>query len=147
MMATRLDDLAQHFDPNLYLPIDGVIYQVPAPSIGEADRLRPLIWSSKASEFGPDLEWRECVKILGSAYAEMVAHELPAPYVAHAGRTALLHFCSGPQGPELGRAHWQFAHITERLDVVKLMDQLADEAEKARNEQAARDAMSAAHGG
>ncbi|ROZ89014.1 hypothetical protein [Gordonia sp. OPL2] len=142
-MATHLDDLASHYDPDLLLPIDGVLYRIPAPSIGEADRLRPKLWGAEARVFGPDEEWAECIKILGTAYAEMVAHEIPAPYVGHAGRTALIYFCSGPQGGELARAHWQFIHITERINVPKLMELLGEEAERIRNEDAAREAINA----
>lgn len=140
-MATRLDDLSQHFDPDLYLPIGGVIYQIAAPPIGEADRIRTKLWGPEAREFGPDEEWRECVKVLGAAYVEMLANEVPSRFVDHAGRTALIHFCSGPQGPELGRAHWEFAHLAERIDVVKLMEFLADEQEHRANADAAREAV------
>ncbi|UCZ89067.1 hypothetical protein [Gordonia sp. WA4-43] len=142
-MATRLDDLSRHYDPDLYLPINGAIYQIKAPSIMEVERIRPKLWGREAAEFGPDEEWRECVSILGAAFFEMLANEVPAPYVGHAGRTALIHFCSGPQGPELGRAHWIFTGIGERLDMVKMLEHLADKAERARNEQAAREAMKA----
>ncbi|QYW00745.1 tail assembly chaperone [Gordonia phage Sahara] len=145
-MATRLDDLSRHYDPDLYLPIDGAIYQIKAPSIAEVERVRPLIWTAQASEFGPYEEWRECVKILGAAFFEMLANEVPAPYVNHAGRTALIHFCSGPQGPELGRAHWIFTGIGERLDMVKMLEHLAYKVERENNEKAARAAMKKADG-
>lgn len=140
-MTTRLGDLAKHFDPDLLLPIGGTIYRVPAPSIGEADRIRPKLWGPEATTFGPDDEWRECVKILGTTYADMLVDGVPAPYVSRAGRTALIHFCSGPQGPELGRAHWHLADLADRIDTVRLMEFLADEAEKRANAKAAREAM------
>lgn len=140
-MSTRYEDLGGYFDPDLLLPIGGTLYRIKAPTIGEADRIRPKLWGPEARTFGPDEEWAECVKILGDAYAQMVADGMPAPYVAHAGRTALIHFCSGPQGPELGRGHFQLAHITDRVDVPKLMETLIDQSEQAEHESAARAAM------
>ncbi|QHB37244.1 tail assembly chaperone [Gordonia phage Gudmit] len=144
-MATRLDDLSLHYDPDLYLPINGQIYQIKAPSIAEVGRLRPMLWGPKAIEFGPQEEWRECVKILGDAFFHMLNNDVPAPYVNHAGRTALIHFCSGPQGPELGRAHWIFTGIGERLDMVKMLEHLADKVE--REAQAAADSEPTAANG
>ncbi|AOE44294.1 tail assembly chaperone [Gordonia phage Eyre] len=140
-MTTRLSDLSQHYDPDLYLPINGHVYQIKAPSIGDVERIRPMVWTSKREDFGPVEEWRECVKILGTAFFEMMANEVPAPYVNHAGRTALIHFCSGPQGPDLGRALWVFSGLGERLDMVKLLDHLADKVERDRNAAAAREAL------
>ena len=142
-MATRHDDLDEHYDPDLYLPIRGVVYQVPAPSIGEVDRIRPFLWGPEAEKFGPDLEQAEIEKMLGPAYLEMTTNEVPAPYVNHAGRTALIHFCSGPQGPELGRMHWAFAHLSERIDGPKLVAFMRAERDKKRNADAAREAMKA----
>lgn len=142
-MATRYDDLDEHYDPDLYLPIDGVVYQIPAPPIAEVDRIRPFLWGDKSEDFAPQLEQDEVAKILGPAYVEMTTNNVPAPYVNHAGRTALIHFCSGPQGPELGRAHWAFAHLSERIDAPKLLAFMRAERDKKRNADAARDAMKA----
>ncbi|WP_439030214.1 DUF7426 family protein [Gordonia terrae] len=140
-MTTRLTDLSKHYDPDLYLPINGHIYQIAAPSILDVERIRPKLWGNEVSEFGPNEEWRECVTILGAAFFEMLANAVPAPYVSHAGRTALIHFCSGPQGPELGRAYWIFTGIGERLDMVKMIEHLADKVERERNTNAARKAL------
>ncbi|WP_207842609.1 DUF7426 family protein [Williamsia soli] len=140
-MATRYDPLEDHYDPDLYLPIGDVVYQIPAPSITEADRIRPFLWGPEADGYKPDAEQADAEKMLGPAYLEMTKNEVPAPYVNHAGRTALIHFCSGPQGPELGRGHWVFAHLSERIDVQKLMKYMAAERDKKRNQDAAREAM------
>lgn len=142
-MATRYDDLDKHFDPDLYLPISGTVYQVPAPEIAEVDRIRPFLWGPEVDNFTPEMEQAEIEKILGPSYAEMTTNHVAAPYVNHAGRTALFHFCSGPQGPELGRQFWAFAHLNERIDAVKLLEFIRVEREKKRNQDAAREAMKA----
>lgn len=142
-MATRYDDLDQHYDPDLYLPIRSVLYQVPAPEISEVDRIRPYMWGPEAENFTPEMEQAEIEKILGPAYLEMAANHVPAPFVNHAGRTALFHFCSGPQGPELGRQFWAFAHLNERIDSLKLLEFIRAEREKKRNTDAASEAMKA----
>lgn len=151
MATTRFDDLSELLDPNLYLKADGIIYPVAAIDINEAERIHPLIWGPEARNFGPEDEWRECLKILGRAPADapespldlMRRRAVPAPYFGHMGRTALIHFCSGPQGPELGRAWWRWADLTERIDAAKLMEYLVQQEEYLANEQAARDAMAA----
>lgn len=117
-MATILDDLDLHYDPDLYLPIRGVVYRIPAPTISEADRLRQVAWST----MDPEREHTEIVKVLGTAHSEMESAELPAPYRDHAGRTAIVHF---GMSPELGRAHWTFAHLTARIDIEALIEEMA----------------------
>lgn len=134
-MATLLDDLDLHYDPDLYLPIRGTVYRIEAPPIHEADRVRELVWTKNLD---PRTEHAEIVKILGGigkdgkprtdgAYAQMAANEVPAPFVSHAGRTAIIHFGASP---ELGRAHWTFAYLTERINIDELIDNLAESAPK-----------------
>lgn len=138
-MATQYDDLAARFDPDLYLRIDGVVYRVAAVDIEEAQRLSDLIWGPGRFELGPLEEMRECERILqrvphdgqASAWDAMTANNIPGRWVYHAGRTALIHFGSGPQGAELGNGHWRLADLSTRIDVAKLLETLVAEQREA----------------
>lgn len=116
-MATVLDDLDLHYDPDLYLPIRGVVYRIAAPSVSEADRLRTVVWD----KLDADAEHSEIVKVLGAAHQLMVDAEIPAPYRDHAGRTAIVHY---GMSAEMGRAHWKFAHVTQRIDIAALIEEM-----------------------
>lgn len=117
-MATELDDLTLHLDPSLYLPIRGTVYEIPAPSITEADRLRELIW---AEALGPEDLHAEIVKVLGPAHAKMAADGVLSTERDHAGMTAIVHFGASPT---LGRAYWEFEHLASKVDIAALLDRI-----------------------
>lgn len=119
-MATVLTDLNEIYDPDLYLPIRGMVYRIPAPTIVEGDRLRTLVWDS---ELTPQELHDEIVKILGPAHQQMVDDEIPAPYRDHAGCTAIVHFGASTQ---LGREYWMFSFLGEMIDIDALITRLLD---------------------
>ena len=116
-----LRDLTEFYDPDLSLPIGGVIYTITCPGISEADRLRLLVMDQSLTA---GQEYEEIVKILGPAREEMAANGVPDTMAMHAGRTALLHFGASP---DLGRANWQFAQLADFVDVQALLDAAADD--------------------
>ena len=118
-MATVLTDLDQIYDPDLYLPIRGMVYRIPAPTVDEADRLRDLIWEKKLH---PQVLHQEIVKILGPAHQQMLEDELPVSFRNHAGRTAIIHFGAST---EMGKHFWLFDHLTEIIDIDVLIEQLS----------------------
>lgn len=122
-MATTLGELDDHVDFDLYLPINGVTYRIAAPSIEHAERVRMLPWLSY-EELPADAELAELETLLGPALVQMREHGVSAPVMYHAGRTAVVHFAF-PQGPELGRVYWLLGDLTQRLDFVALMRELA----------------------
>lgn len=119
-MATVLTDLDQIYDPDLYLPIRGMVYRIPAPTVDEADRLRDLIWEK---QLHPQVMHQEIVKILGPAQQQMLEDELPVSFRNHAGRTAIIHFAGST---EMGKHFWLFHHLTEVIDIDALIAQLLD---------------------
>ncbi|WP_067565799.1 DUF7426 family protein [Nocardia acidivorans] len=125
-----LRDLAEFYDPDLSLPIGGVIYKVKSPGVTEADRLRLLVLDDTLSAAK---EYDEIVKILGPAREEMARNGIPDTMAMHAGRTALLHFGASPS---LGRANWQFAQLADFVDIQAVLDSSTadDEAKDARAE-------------
>ncbi|MHA4848564.1 hypothetical protein HYG77_04745 [Rhodococcus sp. ZPP] len=117
-MATILTDLDEIYDPDLYLPIRGMVYRIPSPTVSEADRLAELIWKKKLH---PQVMHEEIIKILGPAHDQMVEDELPAPFRNHAGRTAIIHFAVDV---DMGRQFWLFDHLTEVIDIDVLIERL-----------------------
>jgi len=111
-----LRDLSEFYDPDLSLPIDGVIYKIKSPGIREADRLRLLVLDDNLSAAQ---EYEEIRKILGPAREEMARDGVPDTMAMHAGRTALLHFGGSPS---LGRANWQFAQLADFVDIQAVID-------------------------
>lgn len=123
-MATRLGELDSHVDFDLYLPIDGVLYRIPAPTYKAAERLRKLPWMSH-KQLPANKELREIERVLGPALIEMRDNSVSAPRVYHAGRTAVIHFAF-PQGPEMGRLHWMLGDLNARVDFRSMMKLLAE---------------------
>ncbi|MFI5778140.1 hypothetical protein [Nocardia sp. NPDC051570] len=125
-----LRDLSEFYDPDLSLPIGGVIYKIKSPGISEADRLRLLILDETLSAAQ---EYEEIRKILGPAREEMARNGVPDTMAMHAGRTALLHFGGSPS---LGRVNWQFAQLADFVDIQAVLDSSTadDEAEASRVE-------------
>ena len=123
-MATLLGSLDARVDFDLYLPIDGIVYRIPAPALAEADRLRELPWLSY-KELPADVELAELEKLLGPALDQMRRNDVKAPRVYHAGRTAVIHFAY-PQGPQMGRIHWLLGDLSARIDFVSLQQMLAE---------------------
>lgn len=107
-------ELTEFFNPDLHLPINGVVYRVKCPGRTEANRLRELI-------LDPNLtvaqEQAEISKLMGGAEALMTEHDLPDTMVTHAGRTALMHFGGGP---EMGRANWELMQLGTLSDLEEL---------------------------
>lgn len=122
-MATLLGELDAHIDFDLYLPIDGVVYRIPAPPLHYADRLRKLPWLSY-EELPADAEMDELETILGPALDQMRRNNVSAPRVYHAGRTAVIHFAFS-QGPQMGRIWWLLGDLTSRIDFKALMEAVA----------------------
>ncbi|MFI5778700.1 hypothetical protein [Nocardia sp. NPDC051570] len=116
-----LRDLSEFYDPDLSLPIGGVIYKVKSPGITEADRLRLLIIDETLSAAD---EYDEIIKILGPAREQMARNGVADTMAMHAGRTALLHFGGSPS---MGRANWQFAQLADFVDIQALLDSKADD--------------------
>lgn len=114
-----LKDLDTYFDPDLHLPIKGKRYRVPAPVWEEADRLSALV----ADNGIPPVEQRaEAIKVLGTAFDEMVADNVPWPMILHAGRTAICHFGFSPDMAEI---HWQMAQLGKLVDLESVGDMLS----------------------
>ncbi|QIS18527.1 DUF7426 family protein [Nocardia terpenica] len=111
-----LRDLTEFYDPDLSLPIGGVIYKITCPGITEADRLRSLVADETLTA---TQEYAEIITILGQAREEMASNGVPDTMAMHAGRTALLHFGGSP---DLGRAHWQFAQLADFVDIQAMLD-------------------------
>ncbi|MBH0778824.1 DUF7426 family protein [Nocardia bovistercoris] len=109
-------ELTEFYDPDLLLPIGGVVYRVKCPTIGEADRLRRLIVDDSVTS---DQELEEIIKILGPVRDEMAANGVRDTMALHAGRTALLHFGGTPS---LGRANWQLGQLGDLLDMQSILD-------------------------
>ncbi|RJO69769.1 hypothetical protein D5S18_28110 [Nocardia panacis] len=114
-----LRDLSEFYDPDLSLPIGGVVYKIKSPGIREADRLRLLIIDDSLTAAQ---EYEEIVKILGAARGDMARDGVPDTMAMHAGRTALLHFGGSP---DMGRANWQFGQLADFIDIRDVID--ADE--------------------
>ena len=123
-MATLLGELDERLDFDLYLPIDGVLYRIPAPTYKAAERLRKLPWLSY-KQLPPAKELKELERVLGPALAQMRDNNVSAPRVYHAGRTAVIHFAF-PQGPQMGRAWWLLGDLTARIDFAMLQRFLAE---------------------
>lgn len=107
-------------DPDLYLPIAGSRYRVAAPSKTRTDELRAAVASGVAGDAERDLYER----LLGDTVDAMVADEVPDVYIAHAGRTAVLHFA---MGPEVGAVHWQLGVLGTAYSVADLLAALRDD--------------------
>ncbi|KZM75743.1 hypothetical protein [Nocardia terpenica] len=116
-----LRDLTEFYDPDLSLPIGGVLYKITCPGITEADRLRSLVADETLTTAQ---EYAEVVKILGPVREEMARNGVPDTMAMHAGRTALLHFGGSP---DMGRAHWQFAQLADFVDIQAMLDAGTDD--------------------
>ena len=115
-----LKDLDTFFDPDLYLPIRGKRYRVPAPDFEEAERLREVV----TIEGVPPVEQiAEAVKVLGPAFQDMVADNIPWPMILHSGRTAIIHFGFSP---DMGEVHWHMAHLARLVDIDEVSTALAN---------------------
>lgn len=127
----QLRDLTEFYDPNLYLPINGKSYKVPAPPKKKADELRLLIVDQTVTQ---EQERTEFEALLGPALDEMVADKVPDPVITHAGRTALLHYGGSAK---LGAANWHLSQLGELVDV----DRLVAEAKALKTQAAAAEAL------
>jgi hypothetical protein len=112
-MATVFRDLSEFFDPDLYLPINGKRYRIPAPTKVQADRIRDDVLYNFT--LTADEQYAELYKLLGPAYEEMQADKLPDVWITHAAVTAMLHFCAKP---EVGAFHWNFGRSAVVSDAV-----------------------------
>ncbi|MGW2095780.1 DUF7426 family protein [Promicromonospora sukumoe] len=115
-----LKDLADFFEPDLHLPIRGKQYRIPAPTYGEAKRLREVVVANSALPVTEQTS--EAIKVLGPALDEMVADDLPWPMILHAGRTAIAHYGASP---DIAEIHWAMAHLGKLIDLEKVAEQLA----------------------
>lgn len=77
----------------MVLPINGKGYTVPFLSIPAANRLREQIAPSAASEPMADLDF--CRLMLGDAFDEMAADDVPSAAMSRAAVTALADFQRG----------------------------------------------------
>ncbi len=111
----QLRDLADFHDPNLYLPIAGKRYKIPAPPRARALELRALIVDTALTA---EREREAYETLLGPALAQMEADQVPDPWIAHAGRTALLHFGGSPK---LGAANWHLGQLADVVDTEALL--------------------------
>lgn len=123
-MATLLGELDSRVDFDLYLPINGVVYRIPAPTYKAADRLRKLPWMSY-KQLPANRELKELERVLGPALVGMRDNNVSAPWVYHAGRTAVIHFAF-PQGPQMGRIWWLLGDLAARIDFKLLMQMLGE---------------------
>lgn len=87
-------DLADFFDPDLYLPIRGKTYQIASPNADDGLRLRN-IFSDPTAEFTDGDEIKEMQNLLGPVWDEMKADGVDWASLCHAGRTALFHYGLG----------------------------------------------------
>ncbi|WP_416565051.1 hypothetical protein [Nocardia testacea] len=111
-----LRDLSDFYDPDLLLPIAGVVYRVKCPGIKEADRLRLLVFDQSLTA---DQEHEEIKRILGPVREQMAGNGVPDSMATHAGRTALLHFGGNPT---LGRTNWELGQLGDIADIQALFD-------------------------
>lgn len=120
-MTVAFQDLAEVFDPDLYLPIRGKTYRVPAPDAARGLRLMALfrlgvaaqvsIETGLQAQLAPedlaklqldgDDETRYLKDCLGSAFEEMQADEVAWEYVQHAANTAFMRWTVGPDAAAL----------------------------------------------
>lgn len=114
-----LKDLDTFFDPDLYLPIRGKRYRVPAPDADESERLR---FQVMAEGVPPVEQIDEAIKALGSAFDEMRADNVPWPMILHSGRTAILHF---GLSPDMAEVYWSLNQLAKLVDLDRITDQLA----------------------
>jgi hypothetical protein len=112
-------DLDTFFDPDLYLPIRGKQYQVPAPDADESERLREQVMVEGVP---PVEQVHEAIRALGSAFDEMRADGVPWPMILHSGRTAILHF---GLSPDMADIYWGLTHLARLVDLDRIMDLLA----------------------
>lgn len=112
-------DLDTFFDPDLKLPIKGTTYTVPSPMWEHAKRLREVVG---AEGLPPVEQIDEAIKVLGSAFQEMVDDQVPWTMILHAGRTAIIHYGFNPDMAEI---HWQMAHLGKLVDLEHVGDILS----------------------
>lgn len=112
-------DLADFFDPDLHLPIQGKTYRVPSPNYADAKLLRQV-----ASEgMPPQSQITLALQALGTALDEMVADNIPWTMILHAGRTAILHY---GVSPDIGETHWGMAHLGRLIDIEEVTAKFAE---------------------
>lgn len=108
---TDYADLQELWDPSLRLPIAGTTYVVPAPDAEQGLRLQALYalgaavaLGGKASKVDQErlaiededeqtLFMREALR---TAYPQMIANNVPWPFIQRAAMTSWLHFTAGP---------------------------------------------------
>lgn len=110
-MAFR--DLRDVFDPDLYLPIGGKKYRVPAPTMEQAERLKNLV----LVEMDDEEELAEIRELLGPVTDELFADGVKWPEYRHFGRTAILWAGAGDQ---IAEAHWHYAQLGQLVDLEKI---------------------------
>lgn len=96
-------DLAEFFDPDLYLPVRGKTYRITAPNAEDGLRLREAFLNPDA-HFTDDDELEEYKRLLGPVWDEMVADGIDWKSLCHVGRTALMYY---GMGETLAEVHWQ----------------------------------------
>lgn len=109
-----MQDLAEFFDDTFPLPISGKVYVVPSPparlglqfvaTAEIARRRRAGLEVSEAElaslELDDDEERQWQARVLGSAFAEMVADDVPWTWLKHAANTAYAWHIAGRAAAE-----------------------------------------------
>ena len=108
-------DLRDVFDPDLYLPIGGKTYRIPAPTMEQAARLKLLV----LVEMTDEQEHAEIDELLGAVRDELFADGVKWPEFTHLGRTALLW---AGAGDVIAEAHWHMAQAPRYVDLDKLKE-------------------------
>lgn len=115
-MASLPDLSETGFDPDLHVLIRGKTYTIPAPDYETAKRMREQV----VTEGMPPVEAKQqAYDALGTAFDEMLADDLPDPFLIHAGRTAICHF---GWSPDLGGVMWKMSHLPYMADLKKVTD-------------------------
>ncbi len=114
-------DLRDVFDPDLYLPIGGKLYRIPAPTMEQAARLKSLVLTQMTA----DQEHAEIEELLGAVRDELFTDGVKWPEYEHLGRTALLW---AGAGDVIAEAHWHMAQIPKYVDLEKLKEETANRA-------------------
>jgi hypothetical protein len=91
-------DYSELADP-LVLPINGKTYTIPAVGLADGIKLMAVFSGEEDAPTIPDEEFNRI--LLGSAYEEMLADNVPGPAVVRAALTALADFQKGRATAEI----------------------------------------------